>query len=81
MLAVRAWENVWKKMSDMATTSVAVPITISGLSMREIASGMKRLRMLNAMKKLESQIQNLCIIRDSVSRTYWKLTHTPNTLV
>ena len=41
---------------------------------------MKKLRMFNAMNELESEIQSLCGIRTSVSRTCLKLTNNPNTL-
>ena len=70
-----------EKMSDSAVTSAAVPITMSGFSMREVASSMKKLRMFNAMNELESEIQSLCDIRASIYRTCLKFTHTLNILL
>ena len=82
VLTVRACANVMKKnMVDTAFTSVAVPITKPGLSMREFALNMKKQRMFNALCELESEIQSFCDIRVSVSHTCFKLTHTPNTLL
>ena len=82
MLTVQAWTNFMKeKICDTTVTSVSVPVTMSLLSMREVASSMRKLRMFHAMNELESEIQNLYSIRASVSRTHLKPTHTPNTLL
>ena len=57
MLTVLAWANVMKeKTGDTAVTSFAVSITMSGLSVREVASSMKKLRMFNVMNELEFEI-------------------------
>ena len=45
-----------ERIGETAVTSVSVPITMSRLSMREVASSMKKLRMFKAMSELESAI-------------------------
>ena len=68
-------------MGDTAVTSVAEPLTMSELSIREVASSMKNLRKCNTMSVLQSKTQIFYGIRASVSRTCLKLMHTPNTLL
>ena len=68
-------------MGETAVTSVSVPITMSGLSMREVTSSMKKLRMFKAMNEPESAIQSLYGIQVSVSLTCSKLAHTQKTLL
>ena len=82
MLILRAWAKVMKeKIGDTSVRIVAVPIAMSRLSMREVASRTKRLGMFNTMNELESEMQSLCAIRASVSRPCLKLTHNPKTLL
>ena len=81
-LTVRVWTSIMKeKRGDTAVTGVSVPLIMSGLSVREVTSKMKKLRMINAMNEVESRIQNLYGIRTSVSRIRLKFTHIPNTLL
>ena len=60
---VQAWANVVKeKMGETAITSVSVLITMPGLSLREVASSMRKLRIFKEVNELESATQNFCSI-------------------